>query len=152
MINSVAKDKEKWTLSPTIAGKNKTGKCYRHFARHSTEVFVHVGKGIYSSLLNYMGPHIYAFFSVVNTTVLHDPWLVDSKESELQLQRVNYKLYLDFYLWEGLLSLTPHYTRINYIYSMCVSIYIYIGLEWLEKKKETCKYPLIDRSISLITV
>ena len=151
MINSVAKDKEKWTLSPTIAGRNKTGKCYRHFARHSTEVFMHVGKGIYSWLLNYMGPHIYAFFSV-NTTVLHDPWLVESKESELQLQRVNYKLYLDFYLWERLLSLTPHYTRINYIYSMCVSIYIYRERSGMVGKKWKRKYPFIDRSISLITV
>ena len=81
-IYRVAKDTEKWTLSPTIAKKNKTGKCYRHFEGHSasTEMFMHVGKGIQLTLEQHgfelHGPHICAFLSVVNAAVLliHD-WL-----------------------------------------------------------------------------
>lgn len=128
-IYRVVKDMEKWTLSPTIARKNKTGKCYRHFEgpSASTEMFMHVGKGIQLTLEQYgfelHGPHICAFLSVVNTAVLLDPWLVESEDAEPRLQRENYKLHLDFRLWGGLVSLTPHYSRVSCINS------IYIGLE-----------------------
>ena len=45
-----------------------------------------------NSGLNYAGPLTGAFFSIVNTTVLHDPWLVESVDmkpgtEEPQIQR-----------------------------------------------------------------
>ena len=32
-----------------------------------------------------MGPLIHEFFSVVNPTELHDPWLVESTDAELKI-------------------------------------------------------------------
>ena len=37
--------------------------------------------------LNCMGPLIYGFFSIVNTTGLHIPWSVESVDAELQICR-----------------------------------------------------------------
>ena len=34
-----------------------------------------------------MGPLICGFFSIVNTTVLYNPWLVESRDAEPQIQR-----------------------------------------------------------------
>ena len=46
--------------------------------------------------LNCMGPLICGvLFSIVNTTVLHDPWLVESTDGEEPLmQKSDYKLYI----------------------------------------------------------
>ena len=41
-----------------------------------------------------------------NTTVLYDPWLVQSVEAELWVCRADYKLYSDFQLWGGLVPIT----------------------------------------------
>ena len=37
--------------------------------------------------LNCVGPLIHGFFSVVNTTVLHDPWSVASMDVEFRIWR-----------------------------------------------------------------
>ena len=47
--------------------------------------------------LKCMGPVICRFFSVVSTTVLHDPRLVAFLDMELQIQRASYKLKV---IWE----------------------------------------------------
>ena len=39
--------------------------------------------------LNFVGPLIHGFFSIVNTTVLHDPWLLESADAEPQIQRAD---------------------------------------------------------------
>lgn len=47
------------------------------------------------------------FFFSINTTLLHDRWLVESLDAELQIQReplirrADYKLYTDFQLCKG---------------------------------------------------
>ena len=43
--------------------------------------------------LNYLGPCRLSL--IVNTTVLHDAQLVESKDGELNIQRADYKLYMD---------------------------------------------------------
>ena len=43
--------------------------------------------------LNYLGPCRLSL--IVNTTVLHHPQLVESKDGELNIQRADYKLYMD---------------------------------------------------------
>ena len=43
--------------------------------------------------LNYLGPCRLSL--IVNTTVLHDAQLVESKDGELNIQRTDYKLYMD---------------------------------------------------------
>ena len=61
-----------------------------------------------------MGPLILGFFSIVNTTVLQDPQLVESLGTkELQVQRADYKLYLDFQLHRGSVPLTPELFKVN---------------------------------------
>ena len=52
--------------------------------------------------LNCMGPLIHEFFSVVNTAVLYNPWLVESG-----MQRAGYKLCSDFQLPGELAPLIP---------------------------------------------
>ena len=54
--------------------------------------------------LNCKGPLISGFFSVVNTTVLHDPRLVESKKGDMEescIRKAEYKLYADFECVEG---------------------------------------------------
>ena len=49
--------------------------------------------------LNCVGLLICGFFSIVSTTVLRDPWLVESVNvdtEEPQTQRADYKLQVDF--------------------------------------------------------
>lgn len=55
----------------------------------------------YSWHLNNMGvncasPLIRRFVSRVNTTVVHNPWLVESEGAELQITQGDYKPYMDF--------------------------------------------------------
>ena len=46
--------------------------------------------------LNCVDPLIRGYFSVVNTIVQHNPWLVEFMYvEELQIQRADYKLYVD---------------------------------------------------------
>ena len=46
---------------------------------------------------NYAGPFIDRYVSIVNTTVLHNPWLVESQDLELlQGWRAGYKLQVDY--------------------------------------------------------
>lgn len=57
--------------------------------------------------LNCVGPLTLGFFSIVNTVVLHNPWLVQSMDTEPQIWRANCKLYSDFGLCREAGSLTP---------------------------------------------
>ena len=45
------------------------------------------------------------FFPVVNTTVLHDPWLVESLGAELSIRRASYKGICEFSTAQGSLPL-----------------------------------------------
>ena len=45
--------------------------------------------------LNRVGPSTHGFFSVVNTSVLQDPSLVESADVEPRTPRADYKLFLD---------------------------------------------------------
>lgn len=56
--------------------------------------------------LNCGDPHTHGFFSIVNTTILHNPWLVEPENKEaLQIPRGNVKLHLNLQLlWECALS------------------------------------------------
>lgn len=46
--------------------------------------------------LNCLSPLMKGYFSVVNTTVLHGPWLDESTDAEeLWTQKVKYKTYVD---------------------------------------------------------
>lgn len=57
--------------------------------------------------LNYVGPlkHGFFFFSIISTTILHDPSLVHkcgiTDKEEPQIQGTDYKLYVDSGLWRG---------------------------------------------------
>ena len=51
-----------------------------------------------------MGPLTHRCFSVVNTTVLHGH---NRLNSMMSIQRVDYKLYVDFWLCRGLVPLPP---------------------------------------------
>ena len=39
--------------------------------------------------------YMWIFFSA-KYSVLHDPWLVDAMDEELQIRRADYKLFVDF--------------------------------------------------------
>ena len=56
--------------------------------------------------LKCLGSLIPRFFSVVDTRVLHDLWLVESKDAE-EPWKAGYKLYSNFQLCRGLTPLTP---------------------------------------------
>ena len=46
--------------------------------------------------LNFRAPLLHAYFSIVNTTVLHDPWLVEFKDvGKPLIWKADYKLYAD---------------------------------------------------------
>ena len=79
---------------------------------------LHVQCMKYSRALNYtglncMGPFIWSYFSIVDTTVLHDPQLVESTDVEPRLSeapctwRANYKLYADFQMFDHLMGQRP---------------------------------------------
>ena len=45
--------------------------------------------------LNCLSPRIRGYFSIVNATVLHGPWLDESMDAEeLWMQKVQYKTYV----------------------------------------------------------
>ena len=57
--------------------------------------------------LSWVGPLKSTFFSTANTVVLHNTKLVESPDVERQVWRANYKLYVDFGLYQGSIPLTP---------------------------------------------
>lgn len=71
-----------------------------------------------STDLNCVGQLIYRFFfSIVNATVLHDPTLFEFVDmEEPQMWRAEYKLYMDFQLCEGPVSLTLCFSRVIQLY------------------------------------
>ena len=60
-----------------------------------------------------MGPLKHRYFSTVNTTVLHDPWLVESAMcgtadmEKTSIRRADCKIYTDFQWLEGAVPQPP---------------------------------------------
>ena len=66
------------------------------------------GRTLNNSGLKCMGPLTCGRFSVVNTTVLHDPWLVESADmEEPETERADYQPYANSQLHGGPVPLPP---------------------------------------------
>lgn len=91
--------------------------------------------------LNFMIPLIHGLFSIVNSTVLQDMWLVESVNAdlwiwtmdmdELHILRANYKLYVYFQVCGELAHLIPG------VFKGQTLIYKYI---WLYSYMDACEY------------